>query len=255
MWTQVADRLEHLGVRRVLPLVRPRCHRGRPPLDPLALAGALQQRGAHRLRGADKPLRPPRRVAEFELERKVHRVLAFGIGDVLLGDRTHGVTFSEGSEHAHRRVSLADAVSEFVVRPGVRIRHIVSSVQRCYPLTRGFPMPQPLVIFVDIDDTLVRSFGSKRIPMTSVIERVRALHADGAVLYAWSSGGAEYARTTACELGLSECFVDCLPKPDVFVDDVRVDAWRNTIQLHPNEVAHRTLEELRALTRQDRGSP
>lgn len=108
-------------------------------------------------------------------------------------------------------------------------------------------MPKPLVVFVDIDDTLVRSFGSKRIPMTSVIERVRALHAEGAVLYAWSSGGADYARSTAVELGLADCFVGHLPKPDVFVDDVRVEAWRDTVQLHPNEVAHRTLADLRAL--------
>lgn len=39
-------------------------------------------------------------------------------------------------------------------------------------------MSRPLVLFVDIDDTLVRSFGSKRIPMTPVIERIRALHAE-----------------------------------------------------------------------------
>lgn len=108
-------------------------------------------------------------------------------------------------------------------------------------------MSRPLVVFVDIDDTLVRSFGSKRIPMTSVIERIRALHAEGAVLYAWSSGGADHARSTADELGLADCFVAYLPKPDVFVDDVRVEAWRNTVQLHPNEVAHRSLDDLRAL--------
>lgn len=108
-------------------------------------------------------------------------------------------------------------------------------------------MSRPLVVFVDIDDTLVRSFGSKRIPMTPIIERIRALHAEGGVLYAWSSGGADYARSTADELGLSDCFVAYLPKPDVFVDDVRVEAWRNTAQLHPNEVAHRSLDDLRAL--------
>lgn len=108
-------------------------------------------------------------------------------------------------------------------------------------------MPRPFVLFVDIDDTLVRSFGSKRIPMTAVIERVRALHAEGAELYAWSSGGADYARASALELGLAECFVAYLPKPDVFVDDVRVEAWRNAVQLHPNEATHRTLDELRAL--------
>lgn len=112
-------------------------------------------------------------------------------------------------------------------------------------------MARPLVAFVDVDDTLVRSFGSKRIPMSSVIERVRALAAEGAVLYAWSSGGAEYARTTAEELGLTDCFVAYLPKPDVLIDDVRVEAWRGLVQLHPNEAVHRTVADLWALTAAD----
>ena len=110
-------------------------------------------------------------------------------------------------------------------------------------------MSRPLVLFVDIDDTLVRSFGSKRIPMTAVVERVRVLHAEGALLYAWSSGGADYARSSASELGLSDCFVAYLPKPDMFVDDLRIEAWRNTLQLHPTEVVNRSVDDLRALVR------
>jgi hypothetical protein len=105
----------------------------------------------------------------------------------------------------------------------------------------------PLVVFVDIDDTLVRSFGSKRIAMSAMVDRVRALYAEGAELYAWSSGGADYARSTADELGLTACFTAFLPKPDVLVDDVRVEAWRGLVQLHPNEAAHQSVEELRAL--------
>ena len=67
------------------------------------------------------------------------------------------------------------------------------------------------VVFVDVDDTLVRSVGSKRIPMTSVVAHVRELHASGHVLYLWSSGGAEYARKSAEELELAECFAGFLP--------------------------------------------
>src|SRR3989442_1236349 len=63
----------------------------------------------------------------------------------------------------------------------------------------------PVHVFVDVDDTLVRSAGTKRIPMPSVIQHVRELHAQGAVLYCWSSGGAEYARQSAEELGLAQC--------------------------------------------------
>ena len=70
------------------------------------------------------------------------------------------------------------------------------------------------VIFVDVDDTLVRSFGSKRIPMPSVIARVRVLYEQGSMLYLWSSGGAEYAHSSAAELGIQDCFVGFLPNSE-----------------------------------------
>lgn len=63
------------------------------------------------------------------------------------------------------------------------------------------------IVFVDVDDTLVRSAGSKRIPITPVAHRVAALKDSGATLYCWSTGGAEYAREVARELGLEHCFV------------------------------------------------
>lgn len=83
-----------------------------------------------------------------------------------------------------------------------------------------------MIVFVDVDDTLVRSIGSKRIPMPRVVERVRSLHAEGAVMYLWSTGGAEYARASAAELGISECFVGFLPKPNLIIDDQPVSDWR-----------------------------
>lgn len=50
----------------------------------------------------------------------------------------------------------------------------------------------PLIVYVDVDDTLVRTFGTKRIPLGTTVGHIKALAADGAVLYCWSSGG----RTT-----------------------------------------------------------
>ena len=82
------------------------------------------------------------------------------------------------------------------------------------------------VIFVDVDDTLVRSVGTKRIPMPNVIAHVRQLHESGAALYLWSSGGGEYARASAEELGIEKCFQAFLPKPDAYVDDQAVHEWR-----------------------------
>ena len=82
------------------------------------------------------------------------------------------------------------------------------------------------IVYVDVDDTLIRSVGTKRIPMPRVVEKVRNLHREGATLYLWSSGGAEYARTSAQELGISDCFVAFLPKPTIIIDDQRVSDWR-----------------------------
>ncbi len=92
-----------------------------------------------------------------------------------------------------------------------------------------------MVIYVDVDDTFVRSYGTKRIPIPSVILHIRALHEQGAELYCWSSGGAEYARASAAEFGLADCFTAFLPKPDILLDDQNVADWRRLRQVHPNE--------------------
>lgn len=101
----------------------------------------------------------------------------------------------------------------------------------------------PPVIFVDVDDTLVRSFGSKRMPMSMTIALVRDLKERGAHLYCWSSGGADYARASAEEVGLSDCFVAFLPKPHLLLDDVSFAAW-NMVEFHPAECASLTADEV-----------
>ena len=58
----------------------------------------------------------------------------------------------------------------------------------------------PRTIYVDVDDTLVRSIGIKRVPMPAVIAAVRRLAEQGAQLYLWSTGGADYCRETAAAL-------------------------------------------------------
>ena len=97
------------------------------------------------------------------------------------------------------------------------------------------------VVYVDVDDTLVRSVGPKRIRIPAVIDFVRRLKEQGAELYCWSSGGADYARTTAQELGLADCFVAFLPKPQIIIDDQRVADWRTCMQLYPADCESRGL--------------
>lgn len=99
------------------------------------------------------------------------------------------------------------------------------------------------MIYVDIDDTLVRSFGSKRIPIGAMTGLVRALKEQGAELYCWSSGGASYARASAEELGLAGCFEAFLPKPHLLLDDVNTANWK-LLQLHPNECSALTAAEV-----------
>jgi predicted HAD superfamily phosphohydrolase YqeG len=96
---------------------------------------------------------------------------------------------------------------------------------------------KPQVVYVDVDDTLIRSVGSKRIPMPAVVARVRELHASGASLFLWSSGGAEYARSAAIELGIESCFVAFLPKPDAYIDDQAVSEWRYCQHVLPSNAA------------------
>lgn len=93
-----------------------------------------------------------------------------------------------------------------------------------------------LVVYVDVDDTLVRSVGSKRIPLPRVVDRVRMLHEAGAILYCWSSGGADYARQCAVDLGLSDCFVAFLPKPHVLLDDQAPAEWKYCRVVRPLDV-------------------
>jgi hypothetical protein len=103
----------------------------------------------------------------------------------------------------------------------------------------------PLVVYVDVDDTLIRSVGSKRIPIVAAVEHVRQLAAEGAVLYCWSSGGGDYARASAGELGLTDCFAGFLPKPHSLLDDQPVDQWRRLIQVHPLEAPSWSAERYR----------
>lgn len=90
------------------------------------------------------------------------------------------------------------------------------------------------VIFVDVDDTLVRSYGTKQIPIPHVVRYVREMFEGGHVLYCWSRGGANYSRDVAVKLGIADCFVCFLPKPDVVLDDRLANIFEHCEFIHPN---------------------
>ena len=72
--------------------------------------------------------------------------------------------------------------------------------------------------------------------MPAVVSRVKALHESGVTLYLWSSGGGEYARASAQELGIEHCFVGFLPKPDTYLDDQAVHEWKYCSHVLPSNV-------------------
>lgn len=90
------------------------------------------------------------------------------------------------------------------------------------------------VIFVDVDDTLIRTFGTKQIPIPNAIRYVRDMFNAGNSLYCWSRGGAQYSRDVATTLGIADCFVCFLPKPDVVVDDRLAQLLDHCEFIHPN---------------------
>ncbi|GGO26442.1 DUF705 domain-containing protein [Deinococcus humi] len=104
----------------------------------------------------------------------------------------------------------------------------------------------PLIVYVDVDETLIRNHGRARIPIPAVIRHVRTLYEQGAHLYCWSSGGAAYARESAGEVGLEDVFLAFLPKPMVMLDDQAVQTWRRLLQVHPNSADGQTVDDYRA---------
>jgi hypothetical protein len=99
-------------------------------------------------------------------------------------------------------------------------------------------------MYVDVDDTLVRSAGTKRMPIPKVVMHVKQLSAqDGVELYCWSTAGSEYARATARELGIEECFAAFLPKPNVLIDDQEIGTWKRLVVIHPMSIADTSVDE------------
>ena len=113
---------------------------------------------------------------------------------------------------------------------------------------------EDLVVYVDVDDTLVRSVGTTRIPVPAAVDHVRRLAEQGATLYCWSAGGGDYARRSAEELGIEALFAAFLPKPHVMVDDQSPSAWPHLIIAGPMGLARQSgADHLDALTRRARG--
>jgi phosphoglycolate phosphatase-like HAD superfamily hydrolase len=103
-------------------------------------------------------------------------------------------------------------------------------------------MKKPFYVYVDVDETFLRNYGAKQMPIPTVIEHIKALKEEGAILYCWSSGGAEYAQRSAEKFGIEDCFTGFLPKPNVALDDMPFSKWHNLLEVHPNVCPSNTIE-------------
>ncbi len=101
----------------------------------------------------------------------------------------------------------------------------------------------PVCIYIDVDQTLVRTVAGRWVPNQDLRQKVREWKAAGAVLYCWSSQGADYARRAAQECRVADCFVAFLPKPHVLVDDQKIEA--SLLQLAPTTAARLSVAEIR----------
>lgn len=82
-----------------------------------------------------------------------------------------------------------------------------------------------MIVYVDVDDTLVRWAGPKCIPRTLIIERIRERAANGDRLFLWSRAGDKAARDVAERLGIADLFEAFLPKPELLIDDEPFHEW------------------------------
>lgn len=98
-----------------------------------------------------------------------------------------------------------------------------------------------LVIYVDVEGTFVNSIGHRQVPIESVVKHLRELYEHGATLYCWSSAGADFAHQAAKTAQLEDCFKAFLPKPNVLIDDIAVEDWRQLLQIHPEKCASKSL--------------
>jgi hypothetical protein len=106
-------------------------------------------------------------------------------------------------------------------------------------------MKEPLFVYVDVDDTLVKKGpNGEEEPIPKVVEHVCELHRGGALLYCWSTGGEDHARAAAQKLGIEQCFTGFLHKPQIFIDDQRAEEWPHFLHVSPERLG--SMEEYRA---------
>ena len=90
-------------------------------------------------------------------------------------------------------------------------------------------------IYIDVDDTIIRTVGSKVMPITDTIKWIRE-NSETHNLYLWSRGGGDYAKNIAEKLQINGCFLAFLPKPDALIDDQDFLTWTHLKTHYPSNI-------------------
>ena len=96
------------------------------------------------------------------------------------------------------------------------------------------------IIYVDVDDTLVRTDGSKRIPVPAVIDHVRKLADKDDELYLWSEVA---LRTPVLRRTNSEAQVASERSFRSQMSSKVLNEWRRLLGMHPSNCQRTTLTE------------
>ena len=79
-----------------------------------------------------------------------------------------------------------------------------------------------MIIYIDIDDTLIRTIGSKIIPIPDTVNFIKNCNTNKNEIYLWSRGGAQYCKNIAIKLLLDHKITGYLPKPNLIIDDTEL---------------------------------
>ena len=96
---------------------------------------------------------------------------------------------------------------------------------------------QGRVFFIDVDGTLERKILGIEVPLRHVVDGVKLLKREGAVVYLWSTGGPDHARKAAREAKIEKLVDGFLHKPNVYVDDKPVSNWKDCERWKPKKLS------------------
>lgn len=83
-------------------------------------------------------------------------------------------------------------------------------------------------VFIDIDDTITSDMGQTF--FSEAIEAIKLISLK-VNIFIWSQGGIDYANEIVKKANIEEYVCAVLPKPDLMIDDLSVEAWSGLLKI------------------------